>query len=111
MTDLTSIAPKLANLIRRLSSNQDGEVVAVSRAIIRTLQGIGADIHDVAACIEHSANGALNEHEMQEIFDAGVKAGIKQAEQKAARRLRTSGSIPIGARHGDALLSQSRGAP
>ena len=82
MTDLTSIAPKLANLIRRLSSNQDGEVVAVSRAIIRTLQGIGADIHDVAACIEHSANGALNEHEMQEIFDAGVKAGIKQAEQK-----------------------------
>jgi len=81
VTDLAPIAPKLANLIRRLSSDQDGEVVATARAMIRTLQGIGADIHDVANRIEHSGNGALSEHEMQEIFDAGVKTGIRQAQQ------------------------------
>jgi hypothetical protein len=82
VTDLTVIAPKLANLIRRLSSDQDGEVVAVARALIRTLQSIGADIHDVAARIEHSGNGALNEREMQEIYDAGIKERVRQVEQK-----------------------------
>lgn len=82
MTDLASIAPKLANLIRRLSSDQDGEVIATARAMIRMLAGIGADIHDVAARIEHSGNGALSEREMQEIFDAGIKEGVRQVEQK-----------------------------
>jgi len=82
VTDLTPIASKLANFIRLLASDKDGEVVAAWHAIIRTLQGIGADIHDVADCIEHSGNGALNEREMQEIFDAGVKTGIKQAEYR-----------------------------
>ena len=79
MTDITSIAGDLAKCIRLLASDKDGEVVAASRALIRV---IGADIHDVADCIGHSGNGALSEHEMQEIFDAGVKTGIKQTEQK-----------------------------
>lgn len=81
MTDLAPIADKLANAIRLLASDKDGEVVAAWRAIIRTLRGIGADIHDVADCIKHSGNGALNDHEMQEIYDAGVKAGIQQAQR------------------------------
>jgi len=82
VTDLTPIAGTLAKAIRLLASDKDGDVVAAWRAIIRVLQGIGADIHDVADRIEHSGNGALSEHEMQEIFDAGVKTGIKQTEQK-----------------------------
>lgn len=86
MTDLAPIAPKLANLLRRLASNQDGEVVATVHALLRTLNSIGADIHDVAARIEQSGNGALNEAEMQEIYDAGIAAGIKQVEQKLRSR-------------------------
>ena len=82
MTDLTVIAPKLANLIRRLSSDQDGEVVATTHALIRTLKGIGADLHDVAACVERAGNGALSEHEMQEIYNAGIKEGVRLAVQK-----------------------------
>ena len=82
MTDLAPINGKLANLIRRLSSNSDGEVVATARAMIRTLQGIGADIHDVADCIEHANNGALAENEMQEIYNAGIKQGARLAVQK-----------------------------
>jgi hypothetical protein len=85
VTDLTPIAPKLANLIRRLASDKDGEVVATAHAMVRTLQGIGADIHDVADRIGHS-NGALNEAEMQEIYNAGVKAGIKQ-QQRAVQNV------------------------
>jgi hypothetical protein len=82
VTDLASIAPKLANLIRRLSSDQDGEVIATARALIRTLNSIGADMHDVAACVERAGNGALAENEMQEIYHAGIKEGARLAIQK-----------------------------
>ena len=82
MTDLAPINGKLANLIRRLSSNSDGEVVATAHALMRTLQSIGADIHDVADRIEHAGNGALAENEMQEIYNAGIKEGVRLAVQK-----------------------------
>jgi hypothetical protein len=91
VTDLAPIAGRLANFIRLLASDKEGEVVAAAHALIRTLQGIGADIHDVADRIEHSGNGALSEHEMREIFDAGIKTGIKQAEQ----RLRNNQSVAV----------------
>jgi hypothetical protein len=81
VTDLVSIAPKLANFIRLLASDKDGEVVAAAHAMVRTLQGIGADLHDVADRIEHSSNGALSEAEMREIFDAGIKEGIRRSGQ------------------------------
>jgi hypothetical protein len=83
VTDLAPITPKLANLIRRLSSDQDGEVVATVRALIRTLQGIGADIHYVADRIEHSNNGAFSESDMQQVYDAGIKVGIEREQQRA----------------------------
>jgi len=89
VTDLTPIAGDLAKRIRLFASDKDGEVVAAWRALIRTLKTIGADIHDIANCIEYSGNGALSEHEMQEIFDAGVQTGIRQTEQK----LRASSSV------------------
>jgi hypothetical protein len=83
VTDLTSIAPKLANLIRRLSSNQDGEVVATVRAISRTLANIGADIHDIADRLEHSGNGALVEAELEEVYDAGIKEGVRREKMRS----------------------------
>jgi hypothetical protein len=82
VTDIAPVAGDLAKCIRLLASDKDGDVVAAWRGLIRKLKSIGADIHDLAACIEHSGNGALSEHEMQEIFDAGVKEGARQVEQK-----------------------------
>jgi hypothetical protein len=82
VTDLAPEAAKLANFIRLLASDKDGEVVAAAHALVRTLNGIGADIHDVAERIEHSGNGALSEHEMQEIYNAGIKEGARVAIQK-----------------------------
>jgi hypothetical protein len=81
VTDLAPIAGKLAKLIRLFGSNRPGEVVATVEALNRTLQTIGADFHDIANRIEDSGNGALSEHEMQEIFDAGIKEGIRRGEQ------------------------------
>jgi hypothetical protein len=82
VTDLAPISGRLANFLRLLASDKDGEVVSAARAMVRTLAGIGADIHDVAACVEHAGNGALNEHEMQEIYNAGIKEGARLAVQK-----------------------------
>ena len=90
MTDLAPINGKLANLIRRLSSNSDGEVVATAHALMRTLQSIGADIHDVADRIEHAGNGALAENEMQEIYNAGIKEGARLAIQKMQAQMARS---------------------
>jgi hypothetical protein len=62
--------------------------------MIRTLKGIGADLHDVAEYIEHFGNGALSEREMLEIFDAGVKTGIEQAEQRLHNNLGVTAQFP-----------------
>jgi hypothetical protein len=55
MTDLTPIADKLSKLIRMLSSDRDGEIVAAVHGIRRTLQGAGCDIHDLANAITKPA--------------------------------------------------------
>ena len=51
MNALTVAAPKLSMLIPRLASDQDGEVVAVARAIGRVLAASNLDWHDLAAGI------------------------------------------------------------
>lgn len=49
MTPLpTSVAVRLSKLIGRLGSDHDGEVVATSRAIQRTLRTVGLDLHTLA---------------------------------------------------------------
>ena len=77
MTDLTSIAGRLAKYIRLLASDKDGEVVASARAMQRTLLGIGADFHCLADRVEHSNGSKLSEAEMRKIYDAGLKEGIR----------------------------------
>jgi hypothetical protein len=48
-------AAKLGKLIRLLSSDKDGEVLAAVGAIKRTLQSEGINIHSLAAVIESGA--------------------------------------------------------
>jgi hypothetical protein len=84
MTDLTSIAGRLAKYIRLLASDKDGEVVASARAMQRTLLGIGADLHCLADRVENSNGGKLSEAEMRKIYNAGVQEGIKFATRRPA---------------------------
>jgi hypothetical protein len=105
VADLAPIAGKLANLIRRLGSDRDGEVVATARALIRTLEGAGSDLHELAERIENSGESALTDAEMQKIFDAGAAAGRKQAKQKA-RRQRCG--VPERKRNGTVVSGVSR---
>ena len=53
---------KLQKLIKLLSSPNDGEVVAAARAILRTLEADGADIHELA---DRVGGRKLSQAEMQ----------------------------------------------
>src|SRR5262245_21645207 len=80
MNALTPIAGKLAKLLRMLSSNREPEVLAAAQALCRTLQSAGADIHALAAIVEHG--GELNQAEMKKLYDAGYHEGLRVAENK-----------------------------
>ena len=82
MTDLTPIAGKLAKLVRMFGTTNPGERAVAWKALIRTLDTFGADFNDLGDRIEHAGNGALSEIEMKEIYDAGIKEGARQVEQK-----------------------------
>jgi len=49
---LITIAPTLGKLIRMLSSDKDGEIVASVHALRRVLAGAGLTLHDLADAIE-----------------------------------------------------------
>src|SRR5258708_34056675 len=81
MNALAPIADRLGKLIRMLSSDRDGEVIAATHALRRTLHSAGADIHARAAMIERPE---FNETEAKRIYDAGFGAGKREAEKQQA---------------------------
>lgn len=73
MSTLAPISGKLQRFIRLLASDRDGEVVAAARALIRTLESNGADIHVLADAIMQPSG--LSESEMRKLYDAGYERG------------------------------------
>jgi len=69
-------ADKIGKLIKMLSSPNDGEVVAAARAIVRTLQAEGTDIHELAERVE---GRKLSQAEMQIIYDKAFRDGRSAA--------------------------------
>ena len=87
MTELpTSTRRKLASSIRLLASDREGEVLAAARAIPRTLNAAGADLHTFADLVEQANGGGFSEAEMKKLYDAGYEAGradgVRAAEAK-----------------------------
>src|SRR5262245_16833938 len=79
---------RVGDLIRRLSSASDGEIVATVHALRRILESHGADVHALAEHVE-TANGGLTEEYKQktraEIENAravGYAEGVKAAEAR-----------------------------
>jgi hypothetical protein len=77
MNDLTPIAGKVGKLIRLLSSEQPGEVVAAAHALVRTLETNNLDIHTLAKCVENG--GGFEAYEAREHYNAGYRAGLRKA--------------------------------
>jgi hypothetical protein len=80
-------AAKLGNVIRRLSSTSEGEILATVHAILRLLQADGADIHALAERVENG--GSLSDADKQKIRGeietaraVGYAEGVKAAEAK-----------------------------
>ena len=79
---LAPVADKLGKLLRLLSSDRDGEIVGTARAIMRTLDGAGLDIHALAEGIGALADGKkkFSEADALEIYRRGVEDGKRAAE-------------------------------
>ena len=79
MSTLAPVVNKLGKLVRMLSSDNQGEVLATVQALRRTLKTAGADLHVLAAAIERP-NGTLCQEDMRRIYDCGYQDGLKKAE-------------------------------
>jgi hypothetical protein len=82
---------KLADVIRRLASDQDGEVIASVGALKRMLASCNADLNDLASSVERLATGGLEEAEMNRLFDAGYEKGLADSRRKQAEELAVYG--------------------
>jgi hypothetical protein len=94
---------KLADLIRLLASDQDGEVVAAARALERLLASRDADFNDLASAVESLATGGLAEAEMKRLFDAGYAKGFDEAGRKQAETEAVFGKLPDGSTDWEAI--------
>jgi hypothetical protein len=79
-------AETLANVVRRLSSEHDGEIIAAMHIILRLLESCGGDIHALAAQVE---NGGMSEKYREEVraqikkaHEVGYEKGVRAAEAR-----------------------------
>src|SRR6516164_3104502 len=78
----TPVTQKLGALLRRLSSNHDGEVLATVHALIRTLKSNGSDLHALAALVEQPQQAVIAEADMKRLFQAVYDKGVADTENK-----------------------------
>jgi hypothetical protein len=88
------VTAKLGNVIRRLSSDSDGEIIAAIHAILRLLQSCGGDIHALAARVENG--GGLSENDKKKIrseIENARAIGYAEGVRAAEARFRTDGKL------------------
>jgi hypothetical protein len=80
---------KLGDILRRLISDSNGEIVATVHALRRILESAGADIHDLATHVENGGNGGLTDadkakirSEIERAHMLGYAEGVQAAEAK-----------------------------
>jgi hypothetical protein len=76
---------KLADLIRRLGSDHDGEVVAAVHALRRSLASRGLTFTDLGDGVEKLASGGLTQTAMEQIRDAAYARGVADTEREHAK--------------------------
>jgi len=80
---LAPVAPRLAKLVRLLSSDQDGEVIGAARMILRVLRQANLDIHALSSVIETSTEKRFSESDAVQIYQRGLANGRREAEARA----------------------------
>lgn len=88
---------KVADLVRRLGSDFDGEIVATQRALKRLLASRDVSFTDLGDAVEKLATGGLEQAAMERVFAAGREQGLEEAERKRANAQAVFGLNPDGA--------------
>jgi hypothetical protein len=94
---------KLADLIRRLGTEREGEAIATVRALGRTLASRGLTFTDLGDGIEKLASGGLTQSEMERIRDASYAKGVQDTERKLAEGQAIYGLRPDGSTDWEAI--------
>jgi hypothetical protein len=82
---------KLADVVRRLASDHDGEVIAAVSALKRLLASRDADLNDLAGAVERLATGGLEQAEMERVYEAGRAKGLSEARREQAEEIAVYG--------------------
>jgi hypothetical protein len=82
----SEVTARLGNVIRRLSSDHEGEIIAAMNIILRLLESCGGDVHVLAAQVE---NGGMSEKYREEVraqikkaHEVGYEKGVRAAEAR-----------------------------
>jgi len=75
----------LGDVMRRLSSDSDGEIVATVRAVRRLLESEGVGVHELVDHIEGNGGG-FDEAVAKQIYDAAYSRGYARGTQDAENK-------------------------
>ena len=73
---------KVARQLRLLSSPNDGERVAATYALERTLKSAGSDVHALADHVEHPNGKGVPDEQLQKVWDTAYARGVQDAENR-----------------------------
>jgi hypothetical protein len=94
---------RIADFVRLLGSDSEGEVLAAHGALKRLLASRGVSFTDLGDGIERLATGGLEDAEMKRLFDAGYQKGLADSTRKQAEELVVYGQRPDGSYDWEAI--------
>jgi hypothetical protein len=86
-----SFEVRIADLVRLLGSESEGEVLATHGALKRLLASRGVSFTDLGNGIERLATGGLEQAELERVFEAGRAKGLSEAKRQQAEELAVYG--------------------
>jgi hypothetical protein len=98
-------AVRLADFVRRLGTDSDGEFEATAHAIRRFFKAHGVSFTDFGNAIE---TGGLEDDAKERIFDGGYQKGVEDTERKYAEILAACGLNLDGSLNFAAIVSHLR---
>ena len=72
----------IADAIRLLGSDRDGDVIAAAHGLRRLLKSANADLHDLATLVEQPQQSGITEADMKRLYQAGFDAGVAASEKQ-----------------------------
>jgi hypothetical protein len=87
---------RIAQFVRLMGSDQNGEVVNAARALGRLLAANNVGFNDLGDAIEKLATGGLEEAAIKRVFDAGYAKATEELERKHAESETVFGRLPNG---------------